>query len=74
MGEAREGLGNSKEPAENISLASNTTIHFERNDEDGKMYMHVRDKHTGEELYRIPKDFLQDLNPEPENNQLDVRI
>jgi hypothetical protein len=56
-------------------LASDTTIHFERSEENGKMYIYVKDKVTGEELYRIPRDLAR--NPEPQSSearQLDVRI
>ena len=72
--ETKESVGYILELSENLSLAKDTTIHFERNDENGKMYMHVCDKQTGEVLYRIPRDFLQDLSQEKLNLQLDVRI
>jgi uncharacterized FlaG/YvyC family protein len=72
--EKREDLHSILELAETLSLASDTTIHFQRNDDNGRMYMHVMDKHTGEELYRIPRDFLQELEQQSENHHLDVRI
>jgi len=72
--EKQRGPGSILELAENLSFASDTTIHFQRNDDNGRMYMHVMDKRTGEELYRIPRDFLQEMEPQSENHQVDVRI
>ncbi len=39
------------------------------------MYLHVKDKRTGEELYRIPKKYLADIDPHLwQHQQVDVRI
>jgi uncharacterized FlaG/YvyC family protein len=61
--------------AQRSALASNTTIYYRRDDQNGRMYLHVMDKRTGEELYRIPKDFLPALDPDPgDTHQVDVEI
>ncbi len=43
---------------EGMSLASRTVIYYARDDQSGRMYLYVKDRRTGEELYRIPKDYL----------------
>jgi len=52
----------------------NTTLSFERDAEDGRMYLHIRDKRTGEELERIPKSYLKNIPHILEFHQLDVRV
>lgn len=44
--------------AEALSLASRTAIYYARDEQSGRMYLYVKDRRTGEELYRIPKDYL----------------
>lgn len=52
-----------------------TTLSFERDNEDGQMYLHVKDKLTGEEIYRIPKHYLKNVDTHPgHNHRVDVRI
>lgn len=71
----KETLAALLEYAQRAALASDTTIYYQRDDQNGRMYLHVMDKETGEELYRIPKDYL----PAPsvnasESHQLDVQV
>jgi uncharacterized FlaG/YvyC family protein len=63
------------EHAQDVALANTTTLSFERDAEDGRMYIHVRDKRTGEVLYRIPRNYLKDADPtlRPEHH-VDLRI
>ena len=61
--------------ARRSALATDTTIYYQRDAQNGRMYLHVMDKRTGEELYRIPKDFLPALDPDPgDTHQVDVEI
>lgn len=71
----RETLAAILEFAQRATLASDTTIYYERDDQNGRMYLHVMDKRTGEELYRIPKDYLpaDPANP-AQAHRLDVQI
>ncbi|MBZ5495463.1 MAG: flagellar protein FlaG [Acidobacteriia bacterium] len=56
-------------------LADNTTLSFERDSEDGKMYLHVKDKRTGEEIYRIPQNYLKNVDSHLRQlHRVDVRI
>ncbi len=63
------------ERLQQTALASRTSVYYARDAEDGKMYLHVKDKRTGEDLYRIPKDYLKIPEPEVEPAaRVDVRI
>ncbi len=63
------------ERAQAAGLARRTTLIFERDVENGKMYVHIRDKSTGEEVTRIPNKILENASPQPEpDHQVDVRI
>lgn len=63
------------ERAQSVALGNNTTISFERDDQDGKMYALVKDKRTGEELFRIPKNYLTSVDPHHrEHHRVDVRV
>jgi len=63
------------ERARNAALANNTALSFERDSVDGKMYLHVIDRRTGEELYRIPRNYLSNMDPNLfPSHQVDVRI
>jgi len=73
--EARALLTSMLERAQNVTLSNNTMLSFERDQDDGQMYLHVKDKRTGEELYRIPKKCLADIDPHLwQHQQVDVRI
>jgi len=73
--EEREILNSILERARNVTFSKNTTLSFERDDTDGRMYLHVKDKTTGEELYRIPKKYLSELEPHLwQRHEVDVRI
>ena len=72
--EERQETSSLLDLTERMSFASDTTIHFQRNDDNGRMYMHVMDKRTGEELYRIPRDFLQEMESQADDHQVNVRI
>ncbi len=73
--EERALLNSILERARNVTLSKNTTLSFERDDTDGRMYLHVKDKRTGEELYRIPKKYLSDIEPHLwQRHEVDVRI
>lgn len=61
--------------AQDVELGKNTTYSFERSNNDGKVYMSVKDKRTGEELYRVPKHYLSEVDPQnKQRHQVDVRI
>ena len=63
------------ERTRNMTLSQNTTLSFERDDTDGRMYLHIKDKRTGEELYRIPKKYLSEVEPHLwQRHEVDVRI
>ena len=63
------------EQARNAGLARRTTLTFERDIENGKMYVYIKDKSTGEEVIRIPNKILENASPQPEPyHQVDVRI
>ena len=71
----KETLAVLMEYAQRSALASDTTIYYQKDDQNGRMYLHVMDKETGKELYRIPKDYL----PAPsvkaaESHHLDVQV
>ncbi|MBM3791046.1 MAG: flagellar protein FlaG [Acidobacteria bacterium] len=71
----RETLKSLIEYAERAAFARDTTIVYRRDDQNGRMYLHVMDKRTGEELYRIPKDYLPALErAAAESHQLDIEI
>ncbi len=71
----KELLAKILERAQNIVLAQNNKLSFERDTQDGKMYMYIRDKNTGEEVYRIPKNYLKNVDPRLwEPHRVDVRI
>jgi uncharacterized FlaG/YvyC family protein len=73
--EDRALLNSILERARNVSLSNNTTLSFERDDADGRMYLHIKDKGTGQELCRIPKKYLSDIEPHLwQRHELDVRI
>ena len=56
-------------PPDNITLA------YERDSEDGRMYLHVRNKLTGKEILRIPKNYIQTMDTQPGNGlRVDVHI
>jgi uncharacterized FlaG/YvyC family protein len=75
VSEERALLNSILERARNVTLSKNTTLSFERDDTDGRMYLHVKDKSTGEELYRIPKKYLSDIEPHLwQRHEVDVRI
>jgi uncharacterized FlaG/YvyC family protein len=68
-------LASMLEHAQSVALGDNTTISFERDDQDGKMYVYVKDKRTGEELFRIPKNYLTSIDPHHrQNHRVDVHI
>jgi uncharacterized FlaG/YvyC family protein len=61
--------------AQDVELGKDTTYSFERSDKDGKVYISVKDKRTGGELYRIPKHYLTDVDLQnKQRHQVDVRI
>ena len=63
------------ERAQAAGLARRTTLTFERDIENGKMYVYIKDKSTGEEVIRIPNKILENASPQPEpDHQVDVRI
>lgn len=73
--EDKELLARILERAENIVLARNNKLSFERDTEDGRMYLFIRDKNTGEEIFRIPKNYLKNTDPHLwGSHRLDVRI
>jgi hypothetical protein len=73
--EERALLNSILERARNVTLSHNTTLSFERDDADGRMYLHVKDKSTGEEICRIPKKYLSDIDPHLwQRHEVDVRI
>jgi uncharacterized FlaG/YvyC family protein len=63
------------EEAQKALMTHNATFSFERDQEDGRMYLHVKDKFTGEEIYRIPKNYLKGVDPQlGRDHKVDVRI
>jgi len=63
------------EKAQNRVLTNSTTLSFERDSLDGKMYICVKDRRTGEDLYRIPRNYLADSEAsDTQSHQVDVRI
>jgi uncharacterized FlaG/YvyC family protein len=75
MQAGRKTLAALSEYAQRAGLTNETTIYYQRDDQNGRMYLHVMDKHTGKELYRIPKDLLSSptLKAE-ESHQLNVQV
>jgi uncharacterized FlaG/YvyC family protein len=68
-------LGSILKRAQNVALANNTTLSFERDDADGKIYIYIKDKRTGEELYRIPKKLAANIDfQHDQSHKVDVRI
>jgi uncharacterized FlaG/YvyC family protein len=70
-GGLQDGSPNKKTPlasmvahARSVELGNNATITFERDHQDGKMYVHVKDKSTGKELFRIPENYLKSADPQ----------
>ena len=73
--EERALLNSILERARNVTFSQNTTLSFERDDTDGRMYLHVKDKRTGEDIYRIPKKYLSEVEPHLwQRHEVDVRI
>lgn len=63
------------ERARSAGLANRTTLTFERDVENGKMYLYIKDKSTGADVIRIPNKILENANPQPgPSHQVDVRI
>ncbi len=63
------------EKARNAGLSKSTSLTFERDTTDGRMYLYIRDRHTGEEVVRIPKKFLEDATiNQGQSHRVDVRI
>jgi len=64
-----------QEFSQNTELAHNTSYSFERSDQDGKVYLSIKDKRTGQELYRVPKHYLSGIDPRLKpSHQVDIRI
>jgi uncharacterized FlaG/YvyC family protein len=63
------------ERAQKVGLSNSSSLSFERDATDGKMYLYIRDKRTGDEIIRIPKKYLEDavLN-QGQSHRVDVRI
>jgi uncharacterized FlaG/YvyC family protein len=56
-------------------VGQNTKLSFERDGTDGHIYLHVRDKTTGEEILRIPEDYLKNSDPSLlRHHEVDERI
>ncbi len=65
----------SPERAQTAGLAKRTTLTFERDLDNGKMYLYIKDKRTGEEVLRIPSKILKTVNPQADTgHRVDVRI
>ncbi len=63
------------ERARSAGLGSRTTLMFERDVKDGRMYLYIKDKRTGEEEFCIPKKALETADPQPApGHRVDVRI
>ncbi len=63
------------ERAQTDGLAKRTTLTFERDLDNGKMYLYIKDKRTGEEVLRIPSKILKTVNPQADTgHRVDVRI
>lgn len=63
------------EQARSAGLANHTTLMFERDIDDGKIYLYIKDKRTGDEVIRIPKKQLEPAGPkEVHGHRVDVRI
>jgi uncharacterized FlaG/YvyC family protein len=72
---SKEALASVLENAQRAALANDTTIYYQRDETNGRMYLHVKDKRTGEELYRIPKDYLPTPDKSPtESHTVDLMI
>ncbi len=60
---------------QNAGLSNKTTLIFERDGDNGRMYLYIRDKRTGEEVMRIPSKVLDDAEPQPSPNcRVDIRV
>lgn len=71
----KTALASMVERAQSVELGNNTTISFARDDQDGEMYVYVKDKRTGEELFRIPKHYLKSVDPQNrQHHRLDLHI
>ena len=63
------------ERAQNVVLSKNTTLSFEQDPSDGKIYIHVKDKNTGEVLYRVPRKYLANIESHLwQSQKLDLRV
>ncbi len=60
---------------QNAGLSSKTTLIFQRDGENGRMYLYIRDKQTGEEVMRIPSKVLDDAESQPSpSRRVDIRV
>jgi uncharacterized FlaG/YvyC family protein len=48
-----------QERAQKALMTHNASFSFERDSDDGRTYLLVKNKATGEEIYRIPKSYLR---------------
>jgi uncharacterized FlaG/YvyC family protein len=68
-------LRSSLERARSAGLSQKTSLSFERDDENGKIYLSIKDRRTGEEVIRIPKKYMESGDPpEKAGGRVDVRI
>jgi len=71
----RKLLTSSLERARNTLLSQKTSLSFERDDQDGKMYLSIKDRRSGEEVTRIPKKYAESGDPpQKAGSRVDVRI
>ena len=70
----RQYLAAVLERARSAGLSNHTMLTFER-DTDGKMYVYIKDKRTGEEVIRIPERILEHVDAKSvSSRRVDVRI
>ncbi len=63
------------ERAPGAGLAKLTTLTFERDVDNGRMYLYIKEKRTGEEVLRIPSKILGTAERREESgHRVDVRI
>lgn len=63
------------EKARSAGFSKKTELSFEQDAANGQMYVYVRDKRTGEEVLRIPAEYLADAAlRKGQVHRVDVRI
>ncbi len=69
-----KGLTSTSTQGQSPGPSHKTSLIFERDENNGKMYLYIRDRRTGEEVLRIPRRILGDAEPQATGNCVDIRV